>query len=69
MAFEHCIYACFVCLCAQEEKGSIKGCETGGSNQKSGLHSHCAANKMWQGWEKLKYLQTERHLSLSLLSN
>lgn len=44
MAFKHCIYTCFVCLCVGR-KGTYKRMWNRESNQKSGLHSHCAANK------------------------
>lgn len=44
MAFQHCIYTCFVCLCVGR-KGIYRGMWNREGNQTSGLHSHCAANK------------------------
>lgn len=67
VAFEYSIYTCFVCLCVGR-KWIYKRMWNRESNQKSGLHSHCAANK---NVTRLGAADTETSLPLlfSLLSH
>lgn len=49
MTFQHCIYTFFVCLCVWEEKGSIKGCETGKAIKSLAFALTMLLRKMFQG--------------------
>lgn len=65
MAFQHCIYTCFVCSCVGR-KGTYKSMWNRESNQKSGLRWRCAANKKCYKARSCWSTCRQRDISVSL---